>query len=198
MKFISLTMFLSLFTVMSLSSTALAEETKTKTDSPKKVLVEMLTSKGAIEIELNAEKAPISVKNFLNYARKGFYDGTIFHRVIPGFMIQGGGFAPKMVKKATDKAIRNEANNNLHNNRGTIAMARTNQVHSATSQFFINVNNNTSLNHSSNNFGYAVFGKVTKGMDIVDSIVSVKTGTVGHYRDVPKEDVVIKSIKLIK
>ena len=187
-----------LLSLASLSSLSQADDAAKATKSDKTKIVEMVTSKGTIEIELNAEKAPISVKNFLNYANKGFYDNTIFHRVIPGFMIQGGGFTNGMVQKATDKPIRNEANNGLHNNRGTIAMARTNKVHSATSQFFINVNTNTSLNHSTMNFGYAVFGKVTKGMDIVDSIVSVPTGNVGHYQNVPKNDVIIKSVKLKK
>ena len=164
-------------------------------------VVIMETSKGKIEIELYKGKAPISVSNFLSYVEKGFYKGTIFHRVISNFMIQGGGFTQDMKTKPTLKAIKNEATNKLSNEVGTIAMARTNIVDSATSQFFINTNNNTFLNHrgsDSAGYGYAVFGKVKKGMDVVNKIKKVQTKTSGMYRDFPIETVLIKDIKLKK
>jgi cyclophilin family peptidyl-prolyl cis-trans isomerase len=164
------------------------------------VKIKMETSKGDIVLELDDVKAPITVKNFLNYVDKGFYNGLIFHRVISGFMIQGGGFGPGMAKKSNDKAIKNEANNGLINDIGTIAMARTSDINSATSQFFINVNNNSSLNHKSNDsrgFGYAVFGKVIKGMSVVNKIKSVQTGRVKGFGDVPKIDIIIKKITRI-
>ena len=150
---------------------------------------------GVITLELDAEKAPKSVENFLNYVKKGHYDKTIFHRVIPGFMIQGGGFAPGMEQKPTDAPIDNEANNGLKNNNYTVAMARTNAPHSATAQFFINVADNSFLNHTAptaSGWGYAVFGKVVSGNDVVDKIKAVKTGRKGFHDDVPKEDVVIE------
>lgn len=150
---------------------------------------------GTIKIELDATKAPNSVANFLAYVNKGHYDGTVFHRVIPGFMIQGGGFAPGMNQKPTDKPIDNEANNGLKNDKYTIAMARTNDPHSATAQFFINVADNGFLNHtapSAQGWGYAVFGKVVAGTEVVDQIAAVKTGQKGFHGDVPKEDVVIE------
>ena len=154
-----------------------------------------LAGLGVITLELDAEKAPKSAENFLAYVKKGHYDGTIFHRVIPGFMIQGGGFVPGMNQKPTDKPINNEANNGLKNGKYTIAMARTNDPHSATAQFFINVADNTFLNHtapSAQGWGYAVFGKVVSGMDVVDQVAAVKTGTRGFHGDVPKDDVVIE------
>ena len=150
---------------------------------------------GVIKLELDAAKAPNSVANFLAYVNKGHYDRTIFHRVIPGFMIQGGGFEPGMGQKATDKPINNEANNGLKNDKYTIAMARTNDPHSATAQFFINVADNGFLNHtapSAQGWGYAVFGKVIAGTEVVDKIAAVKTGQKGFHGDVPKEDVVIE------
>ncbi len=150
---------------------------------------------GTITLELDAAKAPNSVANFLAYVNKGHYDRTIFHRVIPGFMIQGGGFEPGMSQKATDKPINNEANNGLKNNKYTIAMARTNDPHSATAQFFINVADNGFLNHtapSAQGWGYAVFGKVVAGTEVVDKIAAVKTGSRGFHGDVPKDDVVIE------
>ncbi len=150
---------------------------------------------GTIKIELDAAKAPSSVANFLAYVNKGHYDGTVFHRVIPGFMIQGGGFEPGMTQKTTDKPIDNEANNGLKNNKYTLAMARTNDPHSATAQFFINVADNGFLNHtapSAQGWGYAVFGKVVAGTDVVDKIAAVKTGQKGFHGDVPKDDVVIE------
>ncbi|MBY0517209.1 MAG: peptidyl-prolyl cis-trans isomerase [Bacteriovoracaceae bacterium] len=161
-------------------------------------VVVMQTSHGTIEIELNEEKAPESVKNFLKYVDDKFYDGTIFHRVISSFMIQGGGFTPKMEQKKTRAAIKNEAGNGLTNDVGTIAMARTSEIHSATSQFFINVENNTMLNHRDNTdagFGYAVFGKVTSGMHVVNRIKAVRTGNRGGHGDVPMDNVVIKNVR---
>ncbi|MEQ1658732.1 MAG: peptidylprolyl isomerase [Hylemonella sp.] len=150
---------------------------------------------GTIKIELDAAKAPNSVANFLSYVNKGHYDGTVFHRIIPGFMIQGGGFEPGMTQKATDKPIDNEANNGLKNTKYTLAMARTNDPHSATAQFFINIADNGFLNHtapSAQGWGYAVFGKVVAGTDVVDKIAAVKTGQKGFHGDVPKDDVVIE------
>ena len=150
---------------------------------------------GVITIELDAEKAPKSTENFLAYVNKGHYDRTIFHRVIDGFMIQGGGFEPGMTQKPTDAPIDNEANNGLKNDKYTVAMARTQAPHSATAQFFINVADNAFLNHTApslQGWGYAVFGKVVKGTEIVDQIRGVKTGRNGFHDDVPKEDVVIE------
>ncbi|MCX7258524.1 MAG: peptidylprolyl isomerase [Polaromonas sp.] len=150
---------------------------------------------GVITLELDAAKAPKTVANFLNYVNKGHYDGTIFHRVIPGFMVQGGGMEPGMKQKATDKEIENEATNGLKNDMYTVAMARTNAPHSASSQFFINVGNNGFLNHtapSASGWGYAVFGKVVAGTEVVDKIKAVKTGHKGFHDDVPVEDVVIE------
>ena len=150
---------------------------------------------GVITLELDAEKAPKSTANFLAYVNKGHYDRTIFHRVIDGFMIQGGGFEPGMTQKPTDAPIDNEANNGLKNNKYTVAMARTQAPHSATAQFFINVADNAFLNHTApslQGWGYAVFGKVVKGTEIVDQIRGVKTGRNGFHDDVPKEDVVIE------
>ena len=156
--------------------------------------VTLETSHGNIVIELNDEKAPETVKNFLNYVNDGFYDGTIFHRVIPNFMVQGGGFMPGMVQKRVEDPIKNEADNGLANDRGTIAMARTNDPHSATAQFFINHNDNGFLNHTAatgTGWGYCVFGKVTDGMDSVDAIAAVSTGNEGGHADVPNETVTI-------
>ena len=150
---------------------------------------------GVITLELDAAKAPKSVANFMNYVNKGHYDGTVFHRVIPGFMVQGGGFAVGMTQKPTDGEIENEATNGLKNDMYTVAMARTNAPHSASSQFFINVGDNKFLNHTGQNasgWGYAVFGKVVSGSDVVDKIKAVKTGRKGFHDDVPVEDVVIE------
>ena len=159
------------------------------------------TNKGDITLTLDAAKAPKSVANFLQYVKNGHYDGTIFHRVIDNFMIQGGGMTAGMKQKPTGEQIENEANNGLKNERGTIAMARTSDPHSATAQFFINVNNNDFLNHTAPNsqgWGYAVFGKVTDGMDVVDAIRKVKTGNAGFHQDVPTEDVVIEKASVIE
>lgn len=159
-----------------------------------------IASLGAITLELDEAKAPITVANFLNYVKKGHYDGTIFHRVIPGFMIQGGGFAPGMQQKQTDAEIQNEANNGLKNDKYTIAMARTSAPHSASAQFFINVANNDFLNYKSptpQGWGYAVFGKVIEGQDIVDKIAAVATGRRGMHDDVPKDDVCIEKAEVL-
>ena len=163
-------------------------------------MVELHTNHGVIKLELDAEKAPKSVENFLNYVKAGHYDNTVFHRVIDGFMIQGGGFEPGMKQKPTQDPITNEANNGLKNVNGTVAMARTNDPHSATAQFFINVNDNDFLNHSSptpQGWGYAVFGKVVEGLDIVEKIKKVKTGSKGFHQDVPADDVVIEKAVIV-
>lgn len=165
------------------------------------VLVE--TNQGNVKVELFQKEAPISVKNFLDYAKSGFYKGTIFHRVIPGFMIQGGGFTQDLEQKPTKAPIKNEAANGLKNDRGTLAMARTNVVDSATGQFFINVVNNNFLNHQPMagpmGYGYAVFGKVIEGMDVVDKIAATRTGIGSNgMPDVPVQPMVIKDIKLVK
>ncbi len=157
------------------------------------------TTHGNIVIELNDDKAPETVKNFLSYVNDGYFDGTIFHRVIPNFMIQGGGFMPGMVDKQSKDPIKNEADNGLTNDRGTIAMARTNDPHSASSQFFINHNDNGFLNHTAPTgagWGYCVFGKVTDGMDVVDAIAAVSTGSSGGHGDVPVEDVVMNKVSV--
>ena len=156
--------------------------------------VELHTSHGLMLIELDDEKAPLSSANFLDYVRKGHYDGTIFHRVIKGFMIQGGGFDSDMNQKPVDPPIKNEASNGLKNQRYTLAMARTSDPHSATGQFFINASNNEFLNfksETSSGWGYAVFGKVVAGTEVADAIEGVKTGRKGHHDDVPNDDVVI-------
>ncbi len=160
-------------------------------------MIKMQTNHGTITIELDHEKAPETCKNFEQYAKDGFYNGTIFHRVIDGFMIQGGGMEPGMDEKETRGNIQNEANNGLSNERGTIAMARTPDPHSASSQFFINVKNNNFLNFRSetpDGWGYCVFGKVVNGMDVVDAIKSVATGSKGFHSDVPVEDVIIEKV----
>lgn len=162
-------------------------------------MVKLHTNFGTIVIELDAAKAPETVKNFLAYIEAGHYDNTIFHRIIDGFMIQGGGFEPGMQQKPTNAPIQNEAANGLKNDRYTIAMARTGDPHSATAQFFINVKDNAFLNHSApsgQGWGYCVFGKVVEGMDVIDKIKGVKTGTKGFHQDVPVEDVVIQKAEV--
>ncbi len=160
--------------------------------------VVLTTNHGKITIELDAEKAPKTVENFLNYVKSGHYDGTIFHRVINGFMIQGGGFEPGMKQKETNDPIENEAANGLSNDAYTIAMARTNDPHSASAQFFINVKDNDFLNYAGpNNWGYCVFGKVTDGTDVVDAIRKVRTGSKGFHGDVPVEDVIIEKAEIV-
>jgi peptidyl-prolyl cis-trans isomerase B (cyclophilin B) len=163
-------------------------------------MVKLHTNHGTITLELNAEKAPKTVENFLQYARDGFFNGTIFHRVIDGFMIQGGGFEPGMTQKPTREAIENEASNGLKNEAYTVAMARTPNPNSATAQFFINVANNSFLNFTSptpQGYGYAVFGKVVEGMDVVDKIKKVKTGTRAGHQDVPLEDIIITQAEIV-
>jgi len=186
-----ITFSLMFFAVMSAGVPAVSAE------NPKVVLE---TSKGMIVLELYPDKAPETVKNFLDYVDAKYYDGTIFHRVIPKFMIQGGGFTADMKRKTTRAPIKNEADQGLKNIRGTISMARTGDPHSATAQFFINTINNDFLNHSSKTqqgWGYAAFGQVVEGLETVDAISAVKTGTRGGFRDVPAEPVVIKSAKRI-
>ena len=164
------------------------------------VRVQMNTTFGALTLELDAEKAPKTVQNFVDYANNGFYDGTIFHRVIDNFMIQGGGFDTDMHQKPTAEPIENEADNGLQNDRGTIAMARTMDPHSATAQFFINVKDNDFLNHSGKNmqgWGYCVFGKVVEGDAILDKIRVVPTGSSAGHQDVPREAVVIESVTVL-
>ncbi len=168
---------------------------------PKKgdLIMRMTTNFGVIEIELNRVKAPVTVDNFLKYADDGLYNGTIFHRVIPGFMIQGGGFKPGLEKQPTREPIKNEAANGLKNVVGSIAMARTGDPHSATSQFFINTATNDSLDkeNARDGWGYTVFGKVIKGMDVLRKIESTPTGRSGPYRDVPKQDVIIEKVERV-
>lgn len=164
-----------------------------------KPVVIIETSMGDITVELNAGRAPVSVENFLSYVKTGFYDGTIFHRVIASFMIQGGGFTPDMTKKPVKDPIKNEAQNGLRNRKYTVAMARTNEVDSATAQFFINTKDNSFLDNkgtTARDYGYAVFGKIVDGMDIVDAIDKVKTTTKSGFSDVPAEPVMIKTIRL--
>lgn len=163
-------------------------------------MIRFSTSMGAFELELDAENAPKTCENFLRYVREGYYDGTIFHRVIAGFMIQGGGFEPGLKQKQAHEPIENEATNGLKNDKYTIAMARTSDPHSATCQFFINVTDNDFLNHTaptSQGWGYAVFGRVVQGQDVIDRISRVKTGKRSFHGDVPVEDVVIEKVEVI-
>lgn len=189
----------SMLCFMAWTGCLLAQDAKKETAS--KVSVVMETSEGNIRIELWPDKAPTTVKNFLQYVDEGFYSGTIFHRVIDGFMIQGGGFTPDMQQKPTHAPIKNEATADLRNDRGTIAMARTGVVDSATAQFFINVQDNPNLNHRDETvrgFGYAVFGKVVEGMDVVDKIKKVPTSTVGMNQNVPVKPVIIQQVKRLE
>jgi len=166
-----------------------------KGDGP---VVLISTNQGDIKVKLNKAEAPISVENFLGYVNDGYYDGIIFHRVIPNFMVQTGGFTPDMKQRAPKGPIKNEANNGLRNSRGTLSMARTSDVDSATSQFFINVNDNKFLDNGERDFGYAVFGEVIEGMDVVDKIAAVQTKTSGQFRDVPQETIIINSAKVVE
>ena len=172
------------------------EEAKV-TVNPNIVLVDVETSMGTIKLELNKEKAPKSVENFVQYVTSGHYEGTLFHRVKNGFMIQGGGMTTKMTEKTTRSPVENEAKNGLKNEKYTLAMARTNDPNSATAQFFVNTENNSFLDYSSGNPGYAVFGKVAAGTEIVDKIAKVRTGNSGMHEDVPVEQIVIKSAKVV-
>ena len=161
-------------------------------------IVGLKTNQGIITIELYPDKAPKTVENFIQYVKDGFYNGTVFHRVIPGFMIQGGGFEPGMKEKATRKPIENEAKNGLRNEAGTLAMARTSDPHSASAQFFINLVNNNRLDYPSfDGWGYAVFGRVTSGMDVVQKIATVPTGNTGGHQNVPTTPVIIESARLL-
>ena len=189
-KFRKLTILAAMFVFFS-AATSQAETTQ----SPADIIME--TSMGTITIELFDDKAPVTCKNFRTYVNEGFFDGLIFHRVIPGFVIQGGGFEPGMKKKPTHAPIMNEATNGLKNLRGTLSMARTQDIFSATSQFFMNLVDNKSLDHrgkTPGGYGYAVFGKVTQGMDVVDKIAAVTTGQKSYFRDVPVQDVVMLKV----
>ncbi len=199
-RILSTSFVLTLSLIIAQISPAYAADAKTKTslkgDKKMSNVVIIETSEGTVEVELNSEKAPISTANFLKYTDEHFYDGTIFHRVIKDFMIQGGGFDAKMDQKKTHDQIKNEAANGLKNDKYTIAMARTNVVDSATAQFFINTKDNGFLNYKDpNNYGYAVFGKVVAGNDVVDKINSVMTTTKSGMSDVPEKTVTIKSVK---
>ncbi len=192
MKAVSRHFVLFVFSAILMTTSNVQAETAT---------VKMETSKGTIVLELDAANAPVTVENFLTYVKEGFYDGTIFHRVISNFMIQGGGFTSDMTQKPTHDPIRNEANNGLGNDTGTIAMARTSDPHSATAQFFINVRDNQFLNFSGESmqgWGYAVFGKVTEGMEVVNAIRDVPTTTLGALQDVPAETVIIEKVSIVE
>jgi cyclophilin family peptidyl-prolyl cis-trans isomerase len=194
----SLLRFWLVLTMIALPLLGLAADKAAKSENPR---VRLTTSLGVIELELDAPRAPGTVRNFMNYVQTGFYHGTVFHRVIPGFMIQGGGYRPGLDEKAHGVAIKNEADNGLRNLAGTIAMARTRDPHSASAQFFINTVDNANLDHrdqTTAGWGYSVFGKVTKGMDVVKKIETVPTGTVRGFENVPKQDVVILKVEPIK
>ena len=202
--FIVLTVFLlsltsSFATDKTNNISSVTKKEQKMTSENKNPIVEIETSAGTIKVELWADKAPLTVKNFLKYVDEGFYNGTIFHRVIKNFMIQGGGFTADMQRKSTHAPVKNEAKADVKNDRGTIAMARTSVVDSATSQFFINLVDNGFLNHkneTAQGYGYCVFGKVVDGMDVVDKIGAAQTGINHGMRDVPKETITIKSIKI--
>ncbi len=193
MHTIILSLMLSLMTTLSFATEKTMTDTQTK--------VKLTTSAGEIVIQLNSDKAPLSSANFLTYVNEGFYNGTIFHRVIPGFMAQGGGFDTSFKQKSVHDPIKNEADNGLLNNRCTVAMARTNDPDSATAQFFINYKDNDFLNHRSKNasgWGYAVFAEVIEGMDVVDAMATQPTGNRGGHQDVPKTDIVVEKAEVVK
>jgi cyclophilin family peptidyl-prolyl cis-trans isomerase len=193
MRVLVFSMMLFLTTTFSFAKENNMTDTQTK--------VKLTTTLGKIIIQLNPEKAPVSSANFLTYVNEGFYNGTIFHRIIPDFMAQGGGFDTSFNQKSVHAPIKNEANNGLTNNRGTLAMARTNDPNSATAQFFINYKDNSFLNHTSqtsSGWGYAVFGEVIEGMDVVDAMAEQPTGNRGGHQDVPKTDIVIEKAEVIK
>jgi peptidyl-prolyl cis-trans isomerase B (cyclophilin B) len=186
-------LMLFLFTTLSFATEKKMSDTQTK--------VKLTTNLGAIVIQLDNAKAPVSAANFADYVKSGFYDGTIFHRVIPGFMAQGGGFDTGFNQKETKAPIKNEADNGLKNKRGTLAMARTNDPNSATAQFFINYKDNSFLDHTSptpSGWGYAVFGEVVEGMDVVDAMAKQPTGNHGGHQDVPKTDIVIEKAEIVE
>ena len=188
-----------LFMMLSLTSTLSFSTEKTMSDTQTKV--KLITTLGEVIIQLNTEKAPISSANFLTYVNEGFYNGTVFHRIIPDFMAQGGGFDTSFNQKAVHVPIKNEANNGLKNTRGTLAMARTNDPDSATAQFFINYKDNSFLNHTSqtsSGWGYAVFGEVIEGMDVVDAMAKQATSNRGGHQDVPKTDIIIEKAEVVK
>ncbi len=187
------------FLMLFLSSTLLFATEKSMSDTPTKV--KLTTSLGAVVIQLDTAKAPVTTANFIEYVKSGFYDGTIFHRVIKDFMAQGGGFDTGFEQKTTQAPIKNEADNGLKNKRGTLAMARTNDPHSATAQFFINYKDNSFLDFTSatpSGWGYAVFGEVVEGMDVVDEMAKQPTGNRGMHQDVPKTDIVIEKAELVQ
>ena len=193
MRILLLFMMLFLTSTLSFATENKMSDTQTK--------VKVTTTLGAFIIQLNTEKAPVSSANFLTYVNEGFYNGTIFHRIIPDFMAQGGGFDTSFNQKAVHASIKNEANNGLVNSRGTLAMARTNDPNSATAQFFINYKDNSFLNHTSptaSGWGYAVFGEVIEGMDVVDAMAKQATGNRGGHQDVPKTDIVIEKAEVVK
>ena len=193
MRTLILSMVLFLTSTLSFATENNMSDTQTKG--------KVTTTLGEIIIQLNTEKAPVSSANFLTYVNEGFYNGTIFHRIIPGFMAQGGGFDTSFNQKAVHAPIKNEANNGLANSRGTIAMARTNDPNSATAQFFINYKDNSFLNHTSptaSGWGYAVFGEVIEGMDVVDAMAKQATGNRGGHQDVPKTDIIIEKAEVVK
>ncbi len=188
-----------LFMMLSLTSTLSFSTEKTMSDTQTKV--KLTTTLGEVVIQLNTEKAPVSSANFLTYVNEGFYNGTVFHRIIPDFMAQGGGFDTSFNQKAVHAPIKNEANNGLKNTRGTLAMARTNDPDSATAQFFINYKDNSFLNHTSqtsSGWGYAVFGEVIEGMDVVDAMAKQATSNRGGHQDVPKTDIIIEKAEVVK
>ena len=190
-----------LLLIAAVASATISVPAAEKVAKPANPKVRITTSLGAIELELDAGRAPETVKNFLNYARAGYYNGTIFHRVIPGFMIQGGGFTPGLKQKPARAPIKNEADNGLQNRAGAIAMARTPDPHSATAQFFINTVDNPLLDHRDKSFmgwGYCVFGKVVRGMEVVKKIEAVPTTTIGPLENVPAKDVVIRKVEQIR
>jgi len=194
-------LFTVLFTLLFCCTMQSSYSSTNSTNSTKgnKTMVKLHTNHGVITLQLDAEKAPVTVKNFLEYVNSGFYNGTIFHRVIGNFMIQGGGFEPGMKQKKTNAPIKNEAANGLKNDKYTVAMARTGDPHSATAQFFINVKDNDFLNYpGQDGWGYCVFGKVVEGREVVDAIRNVKTGNRSGSQDVPLEDVIITSAEVVK
>ncbi len=198
MKFLHLVFAFLLAGFITLPAHAASTQTPTSTQG-KSTMVKLHTNLGIITLQLDAEKAPLSVANFIDYVNGGFYSNTVFHRVIPNFMIQGGGFEPGMKQKQVKAAIKNEAANGLKNDIYTIAMARTSDPHSATAQFFINTKNNSFLNYpGQDGWGYCVFGVVVEGKDVVDAIGKVKTGNSGFHNDVPKEDVIITKAEVVQ